>query len=65
MIDSDEQQIRKIRTGVTDLNNVEIVSGLGESERVLVLPSSHLIETQQDLQKFINRRIGGVPGITR
>jgi len=65
VIDSDEQEIRKVRTGVTDLNNVEIVSGLDESERVLVLPSSHLIETQQDLQKFINRRIGGVPGITR
>jgi HlyD family secretion protein len=65
VIDSDEQEIRKVRTGVTDLNNVEIVSGLDESERVLILPSSHLIETQQDLQNFINRRIGGVPGITR
>jgi len=65
VIDSDEQEIRKVRTGVTDLNNVEIVSGLDESERVLVLPSSHLIETQQDLQNFINRRMGGVPGIKR
>jgi HlyD family secretion protein len=65
VIDSDEQEIRKVTTGVTDLNNVEIVSGLGESERVLVLPSSHLIETQQDLQNFINRRMGGVPGIKR
>ena len=65
VIDSDEQEIRKVRTGVTDLNNVEIVSGLEESERVLVLPSSHLIETQQDLQNFINRRMGGVPGIKR
>ncbi len=65
VIDSDDQEIRKVRTGVTDLNNVEIVSGLDESERVLVLPSSHLIETQQDLQNFINRRIGGVPGIKR
>ena len=65
VIDSDEQEIRKVRTGVTDLNNVEIVSGLDESERVLILPSSHLIETQQDLQNFINRRMGGVPGIKR
>jgi HlyD family secretion protein len=65
VIDSDEQEIRKVRTGVTDLNNVEIISGLDESERVLVLPSSHLIETQQDLQNFINRRMGGVPGIKR
>ena len=29
-------------------------------ERVLVLPRSHLLETQQDLQNFINRRIGRV-----
>lgn len=65
VIDSDEQEIRKVRTGVTDLNNVEIISGLDESERVLVLPSSHLIETQQDLQNFIKRRMGGVPGIKR
>lgn len=65
VIDSDDQEIRKVRTGVTDLNNVEIVTGLDESERVLVLPSSHLIETQQDLQNFINRRMGGVPGIKK
>jgi hypothetical protein len=48
---------------VTDLDNVEIVSGLDEDDRVLVLPSSHLLETQQDLQNFIKRRMGGVPGI--
>jgi hypothetical protein len=65
VIDSDAQEIRKIRTGVTDLNNVEIISGLDASERVLVLPSSHLLETQQDLQDFINKRMGGVPGISR
>ena len=50
-------------TGVTDLDNVEVVSGLDENDRVLVLPSSHLLETQQDLQNFINRRMRGVPGI--
>jgi HlyD family secretion protein len=65
VVDSDAQEIRKVRTGVTDLNYVEIISGLGESERVLVLPSSHLVETQQDLQNFIKRRMGGVPGIKR
>lgn len=64
VIDSDEQEIRKVRTGVTDLNNVEVVSGLEESERVLILPSSHLLETQQDLQNFIKRRSRGVPGIS-
>jgi HlyD family secretion protein len=65
VLDTPGREIRKVRTGVTDLDNVEIVSGLDEDERVLVLPSSHLLETQQDLQRFINRRIGGVPGISR
>lgn len=63
VIDSPEQEIRKVRTGVTDLDRVEIVSGLDASDRVLILPSSHLVETQQDLQRFINRRVRGVPGI--
>jgi HlyD family secretion protein len=52
-----------VRTGITDLERVEIVAGLGESDSVLILPSAHLVETQQQLQEFINRRAGGVPGI--
>jgi multidrug efflux pump subunit AcrA (membrane-fusion protein) len=57
-------EIRAVRTGLTDLDRVEIVDGLEASETVLVLPSSHLVETQQDLQNFLNRRIG-IPGIQR
>ena len=57
-------EIRKVRTGITDLDRVEIVEGLEESESVLVLPSTHLFEVQQDLQDWLNRRIG-VPGIQR
>ena len=56
--------VRKVRTGITDLDRVEIIDGLADSESVLILPSSHLVETQQELQNFINRRIG-VPGIQR
>ena len=63
VLDTPGREIRKVTTGVTDLDNVEVVSGLGDDERVLILPSSHLLETQQDLQRFINRRVGGVPGI--
>jgi HlyD family secretion protein len=63
VLDSENQEIRKVTTGVTDLSRVEVISGLDESERVLILPSSHLMETQQDLQNFIKRRVGGVPGI--
>jgi len=54
-----------VKTGITDLDRAEIVEGLQEGEKVLLLPSSHLVETQQQLQSFINRRVGGVPGISR
>ena len=67
VMDTDEAsgpEIRKIRTGITDLDRVEVIDGLQESESVLVLPSTHLFEVQQDLQNWLNRRIG-VPGIKR
>lgn len=57
-------EFRNVRTGITDLDRVEIVTGLEEADIVLILPSTHLFETQQDLQKWIKRRIGGVPGIS-
>lgn len=56
-------QIVPVRGGLTDLDRVEVVSGLEESDRVLILPSTHLVETQERLQQFINRRVGAVPGI--
>ena len=58
-------EVRHIVTGITDLDRVEVLSGLDDKQTVLVLPSSSLVETQQDLQQFINRRIGAVPGIRR
>ena len=51
-------------TGVTDLDRVEITSGLAEGDVVLVLPSSSLLETQERLQNFMRGR-GGIPGITQ
>lgn len=62
----EDKLVRNVWTGITDLDRVEIVSGLDESSTVLVLPSSHLVETQQELQNQINRRVGsGIPGIGR
>ncbi len=58
-----EPEIVIVRAGLTDLDRVEIISGLGETDEVLLLPSAHLVETQERLQRFITRRIGGVPGI--
>ena len=63
VLDTPGREIRKVTTGVTDLDRVQVLSGLDDEDRVLILPSSHLLETQQDLQNFINRRIMGVPGI--
>ena len=51
-------------TGVTDLDRVEVTSGLAEGDVVLVLPSSSLLETQERLQNFMRGR-GGIPGITQ
>jgi HlyD family secretion protein len=58
-----EPRIVNVRAGLTDLDRVEIISGLGETDEVLLLPSAHLVETQERLQSFITRRVGGVPGI--
>lgn len=60
---SSEYEFRNVTTGITDLDRVEIIEGLKEGESVLILPSTHLVETQQDLQNWINRRIGRLPGI--
>jgi HlyD family secretion protein len=61
--DGERNEARNVRTGITDLDRVEILDGLDEEDKVLVLPSSHLVETQQNLQRFLNRRIGRLPGI--
>lgn len=53
-----------VQTGVTDLDRVEITGGLAEGDRVLVLPSASLVETQQQIQNFATRR-GGIPGMTQ
>ena len=61
--DDGARRATAVRTGITDLDRVEIVTGLDEGDRVLILPSAHLIETQEQLQQFINRRVGTVPGM--
>jgi HlyD family secretion protein len=52
----------QIRTGLTDLDYVEVVSGLSEQDTVLVLPSASLINAQRDMQQRM-RNIGGIPGV--
>jgi HlyD family secretion protein len=55
----------QIRTGLTDLDYAEVVSGLQAGDSVLVLPSASLVQSQQDMKERFNRMTGGgaVPGM--
>ena len=54
-----------VRTGLTDLDYSEVVSGLAASDSVLVLPSASLVQSQQEMQNRANQMTGGgaVPGM--
>lgn len=54
-----------IRTGLSDLDYSEVLSGLTASDSVLVLPSASLVQSQQDMQNRIQRVTGGggIPGM--
>jgi HlyD family secretion protein len=47
-----------VKTGLTDLEYSEVVSGLEPGDKVLLLPSTSLYEQQERLQEFINQRFG-------
>ena len=47
----------KIKTGLTDLTNTQVVSGLSVGDKVLLLPSASLYEQQTRLQQFISNRV--------
>jgi HlyD family secretion protein len=54
----------QIRTGLTDLDYIEVVSGLTEQDTVLVLPSASLLNAQRDMQQRLrNVTGGGLPGV--
>ncbi len=53
-----------VRTGLTDLDYSEVISGLSATDSVLILPSASLIRSQQEFQERMNRvRGGGIPGV--
>ena len=52
-----------VKTGLTDLEYSEIVSGLEPGDRVLLLPSASLYEQQERLQQFINQRFGSTHAV--
>ncbi len=58
---NDHLEPRRVVTGVTDLDYSEILNGLSHHEQVLLLPSSGLIERQERIQGYLNRRMS-LPG---
>jgi hypothetical protein len=54
----------RIRTGVTDMDYSEVVSGLTAQDTVLLLPSASLVQSQQEMRDRLARMGGGgVPGM--
>jgi HlyD family secretion protein len=54
----------QIRTGLTDLDYIEVLSGLTESDTVLALPSASLVNAQRDMRERMTRMTGGgLPGL--
>ena len=55
---------RPIRTGLTDLDYSQVMSGLSPDDRVLILPSASLVQAQQEFQDRMARFSGGgLPGL--
>jgi hypothetical protein len=54
----------QIRTGLTDLDYIEVLSGLTEQDTVLALPSASLVNAQRDMRERMTRMTGGgLPGL--
>ena len=53
-----------VRTGLTDLDYIEVLSGLTEQDTVLVLPSASLLNAQRDMRDRMRTMTGGgLPGL--
>ena len=54
-----------VRTGLTDLDYSEVVSGLTQSDSVLILPSASLVQSQEEFKTRMTNMTGGgaVPGM--
>jgi len=54
----------EIQTGLSDLDYVEVLSGVEEGDTVLVLPSASLVASQEQVRERIQRMTGGgIPGM--
>jgi len=54
----------RVRTGLTDMDYSEVLSGLTEQDVVLLLPSASLIQSQAEMRDRMQRMApGGMPGM--
>jgi HlyD family secretion protein len=54
----------QIRTGLTDMDYMEVLNGLSEGDTVLVLPSAGLLSSQREMRERFQRMTGGgLPGV--
>ena len=58
----EELVAKNIRTGLTDLDYSEVVSGVSADERIVLLPSSDLIMSQDRFRQWMGRTVG-LPGM--
>jgi hypothetical protein len=54
----------RVRTGFTDMDFSEVVTGLTDKDTVLLLPSASLVAQQDEMKSRMSRMGGGVPGMT-
>ena len=55
---------QRIKTGLTDLDHIEVTEGLSEADTVLVLPSASLLQSQREFRERFQRMTGGgLPGV--
>lgn len=57
-------RVQRIRTGLTDLDYSEVVSGVTAEDEILLLPSSDLILSQDRFRQMFGRTMG-LPGMNR
>jgi HlyD family secretion protein len=54
----------RVRTGLTDMDYSEVITGVGENDTVLLLPSASLVQQQAEMRDRMQRFAGSpVPGM--
>ena len=64
VMQGDEMVAKNISTGLTDLDYSEVVSGVTADERIVLLPSSDLIMSQDRFREWMGRTVG-MPGMNK